>query len=306
VTSSNKAATPNSALARIREWFPAQGPATIWAAQPFTVGPLVGDALDPTLHTFRTATTWMVWLSWLAVLIILAIPRPLTLTLGRIAVPAIVPATVWAALVADSPNSTIIIGLVSAALVTLVVLLPVVGEHFIDAASYGDERRFVLRPQGPVLVFLLVPTWAITVAAITAGPLLLADQYWLAGAIAVAAGAPAALVGYRALSRVTSRFVVFVPNGVVIHDYGALAEPVLFKTHEIAALGPARADTTASDITSQALGLAIEMRFTEPIKLPMVTSRGHAEEQPIAALMFSASRPAALLATAADRGFVIG
>jgi len=304
VTSSNDADTPTT-LARIRHWFPAQGPATLWAAQPFTVGPLIGEALDQTFHTFRTATTWMVWLSWLAVLIILAIPRPLTLTLGRITAPAIIPAAVWAAFTADS-DSTIIIGLLSAAAVAITVLLPVVGERFIDGASYGDERRFVLRPPGQVLLFLLVPTWALTVAAVAAGPLFLANQDWLIGAILIVVGAPVALIGYRALSRITSRFVVFVPNGVVIHDYGVLAEPVLFKTHEIAALGPARADTAARDITSQALGLAIEMRFAEPIKLPMVTSRGHAEELPIEALMFSASRPAALLATAADRGFAIG
>jgi len=305
VTSSNAADTPTTNLAKIRHWFPAQGPATLWAAQPFTVGPLIGDALDPTFHTFRTATTWMVWLSWLAVLIILAIPRPLTLTLGRISAPAIVPAAVWASFLVDS-NSTILIGLVSSAIAAMVVMLPAVGERFIDAASYGNERRFALRPPGPVLLFLLLPTWAITVTAVVAGPLLLADQDWGFGALAVVVGIPASLVGYRALSRVTSRFVVFVPNGVVIHDYGVLAEPVLFKTHEIAALGPARADTTARDITSQALGLAIEMRFTEPIKLPMVTSRGEAEEMPIEALMFSASRPAALLAAAADRGFAIG
>jgi len=305
VTSSNEADTRTSALTRLKQWFPAQGPATLWAAQPFTVGPLIGDALNPTPDSFRTAATWMVWLAWLVVLIILAVPRPLTLTLGRIATPAIIPAAAWAAFSVDS-DSTIIIGLVSAAVVTIAVLLPVVGDRFIDAASYGDERRFALRPPGPVLVFLLVPTWAITVVGVAAGPLLLADQNWVIGTMAVVVGASAALVGYRALSRVTSRFVVFVPNGVVIHDYGVLAEPVLFKTHEIAALGPARADTTARDITSQALGLAIEMRFSEPIKLPMVTSRGHAEELPIEALMFSASRPAALLATAADRGFPIG
>ncbi len=305
MTSSNDADTPTSALTRIKQWFPAQGPATLWAAQPFTVGPLIGDALNPTPDSFRTALTWMVWLSWLAVLIILAVPRPLTLTLGRIASPAIIPAAAWAAFSVDS-NTTIIVGLVSAALVTIAVLLPVVAERFIDAASYGDERRFPLRPPGPVLLFLLVPTWAATVAGVAAGPLLLAHRDWVLGAIAVAVGAPAALIGYRALSRITSRFVVFVPNGLVIHDYGALAEPVLFKTHEIAALGPARADTTARDITSQALGLGIEMRFTEPIRLPIVTGRGHAEEIPVEALMFSASRPAALLAAAAERGFVIG
>lgn len=281
------------------------GPALVWAVQPFTTGSLIGEALAPTDSGFRGAVSWLAWLSWLVVLVILAVPRPLTLTLGRIGAPAILPAAVWAATRIDS-DSTIIIGLVSAVVASLVPMLAVVGERFIDAASYGDEQRFALRPPGPVVMFLLLPTWALTIVAAAAGPLLLADQRWVIGAPALIIGLPAALVGYRAMSRLTSRFLVFVPNGIVIHDLGSLSEPVLFRAHEIAAIGPARSNTSAEDLTSQALGLAIEIRFTAAINLPVVVGRDDTEQRPVAALMVSPSRPAGVLETAARRGFVIG
>jgi len=247
----------------------------------------------------------MAWLTWLAVLIILAVPHPLTLTLGRIGAAAIIPAAAWAATRVES-DPTIIIGLVSAAAASLVPMLAVVGERFIDAASYGDEKRFPLRPPGPVVMFLLLPTWALTLVASATGPLLLADQRWVIGGVALLGGVPLALVGFRAMSRLAGRFLVFVPNGLVVHDLGNLAEPVLFRDHEIAAIGPARSDTSATDITSQALGLAIELRFIGVIDVPVVTGRDNVEQRPVSALLVSPSRPAAVLETAARRGFVIG
>jgi len=305
VTSGTPADPGGGFFGRSRNLLPAFGPGLVWAIQPFTTGVLVGDALDPTRHGFRGAVSWMAWLAWLAVLIVLAVPRPLTLTLGRIGAPAILPAAAWAAINVDS-DATIIIGVASAAAAALVPLLAAVGERFVDAASYGDEQRFPLRPPGPVLLLLLLPTWALTLAAVTSGPLLLADRQWVGGVVAVVAGVPAALVGFRALSRLTSRFLVFVPNGIVIHDQGILAESVLFRQYEIAAIGPARADTTAEDITSQALGMALELRFTKPVTVPVVTGRAKVEEHTALSLMVSASRPAAVLEAAARRGFVIG
>lgn len=303
MTSGTPAVPEDGSFDRIRTLIPTFGPALVWAVQPFTAGVLIGDALDPARHGFRSAVSWMAWLVWLAVLIILAVPRPLTLTLGRIGAAAILPAAIWAAINVDS-DTTIIVGLVSAATAALIPLHAAVGERFVDAAGYGDEQRFPLRPPGPILL-LLVPTWALTVTAMAPGPLLLADHRWVTGGIAVAAGVPAALVGFRALGRLTDRFLSFVPNGIMIHDQGILAEAVLFRQHEVAAIGLARADTTADDITSQALGTALELRFTKPVTVAVVTGHGQVEERPRSALLVSASRPTAVLKAAAQRGFVI-
>ncbi len=305
MTSSTADSRAQRRFQRVFDLLPVFGPAFVWAIQPFTAGALIGDALSSSNGDFRTAVSWMAWLSWAAILVIFAIPRPLTITLGRIGAPAILPAALWAAADTDS-SALVVVGVASAIAAALVPLLPVVGERFIDAASYGDEQRYPLRPPGQVLLFLLAPAWALTVAAVSTGPLLLADHKWIIGVVAVAIGLPVALIGYRAMSRLTSRFLVFVPNGIVIHDLVNLAEPVLFKVHEISAFGPARMDAISTDITSKALGLALNMSFVEPIGLPVVVGRGSAKESPVDSLLVSPSRPAAVLETAARRGFNIG
>jgi hypothetical protein len=39
----------------------------VWVVQPFTLGPLLGDALEPTRELFRTATSCALWVWWLDV-----------------------------------------------------------------------------------------------------------------------------------------------------------------------------------------------------------------------------------------------
>lgn len=276
----------------------------VWIAQPFTLGPLLGDALDPTRELFRTACTWVLWIGWLEVLIALALPRPITLTVARIGATATLPIAAWAAIESDDTTSAIV-GLLSAIVAAGTVLMPTFADRFIDGASYGDERRFALRPPGPVLIGLLVPTWAAVIVGIAAGPLLLADERWTVGGIVTALGWPAAFFAARALHQLANRFIVFVPNGFVIHDLTVMREPVLFPSHEIGGLAPARADTTADDLTGAALGLALELTLAAPATLPIVSGRAATEDRDVRALLFSPSRPAAVMAAAQARGFRI-
>ena len=170
----------------------------VWVVQPFTLGPLLGDALDPTREPFRAACTWVLWLGWLEVLVALVLPRPITLTVTRIGATATVPIAVWAAIESDDTTVTVV-GLLSAIAAAGAVLAPTFADRFIDGASYGEERRFALRPPGPVLVGLLFPTWAVVVAGAAAGPLLLADEQWMAGTALTAVGWPLAFFAARAL-----------------------------------------------------------------------------------------------------------
>lgn len=276
----------------------------VWVAQPFTLGPLLGDALDPSRELFRSACTWVLWIGWLEVLIAMALPRPLTLTVARIGATATVPFAVWAAIETDD-TTLIATGLVSAIVAAATVLAPAFADRFIDGASYGDERRFALRPPGPVLIGLLAPTWLMAVGGIAVGPLLLADEQWVLGGILLVVGWPAAFFATRALHQLANRFVVFVPNGVVVHDLTMLREPVLFQAREIAGIAPALADTTADDMTNAALGLALELKLAAPATLPLVTGRKETEEREIRSLLISPSRPAAVMTFARSRGFRI-
>ena len=124
-----------------------------WALLPLVLGPLLADALDPRDDLFRTGVSVALWVLWALTLLATAVPRPLTLTLVRIVVPASVPAAAWAA-VAHGAHTNTAVGLVAALVVTVCALLPTTGDAFVDGASYGDERRFLLRPPG---AFLLGP-----------------------------------------------------------------------------------------------------------------------------------------------------
>ena len=277
----------------------------VWVVQPFTLGPLLGQALDPARELFRTAATWALWVWWLNVLIALALPRPLTLTIARIGATAAVPAAIWAAIEVDDAALRGL-GLVSATIAAAVVVAPTIADRFVDGASYGEERRFVLRAPGPVVLGVLVPAWVVALGGLVAGPLLLADERWVAGAVATLIGWPLAVLAARALHQLANRFVVLVPNGLVVHDLTVLREPVLFQAREIAGLAPAPADTTADDMTSAAFGLAVELKLAAPVTLPVVTGRTDTEDRDVRALLISPSRPAAVLRAAQARNLPIG
>ena len=281
----------------------------VWAVQPFTAGELLGAALDGADDPFRTTVSIGAWAAWGLVLIAIAVPRPVTLTISRLGAAGGTAAATWAAFdVAGDPaadRAIIIVGVVAAAVATFCIHLPGIGDRFVDGISYGDERRFLLRAPGPVLLFLIGPATAIVLAGVAAGPLLLADERWGAGAILTIVGWLVAWLPLNALHRLTARFVVFVPNGLVVHDRGVIREPVLFVKREIAGLAPAPSDTVATDFTSQALGLALELRLASPVELPVVTGRTTTEEQTVRSLLLAPTRPGAVMHTAVERGITI-
>lgn len=276
----------------------------VWAVQPFTLGELLGDALARRSGSLQTVGSVMAWLWWFLTLLALAAARPAALTAARIGAVAAIPAGLWAATSSDDAV-LVAVGLAAGFAAAGLVLLPGVGDRFADGLSYGDERRFLLRPSGPVMLAMLPLTWAVTVAALWAPPLLLADRRWVLGAGAAVVGSAVGVVGFRAMHQLSRRFVVFVPNGLVLHDPATLREPVLFTRPTIASLRPADADSTAADLSVAALGLALELKLTEPVGLAVLTGRGSAEQRQVDSLLFVPTRPAAVMATALDRNIAI-
>ncbi|MYE09624.1 MAG: hypothetical protein F4Y05_08470 [Acidimicrobiaceae bacterium] len=266
-------------------------------------GDLIHAALRPDDNAAHTTVIVAMWLAYALVLAGQLMPGPRALTVARIGVPA---GTLELALAAaDSSDPAAVVGNLACVVGTLVVFHPVYAEAQVDAASYGDERRFLLRPPGPVIVALVLPMGAVTVAGVAVGPLLLADRGWAAGIVAAAIGLPAAAFAAHTLYRLARRWLVFVPNGLVVHDHLAVAEPLPLSRRGIDSIGPARADTDAIDLTAQAFGMALELRLSEPAKASVMTGRTRSEERSLAALLMSPSRPAAVLATAERRGLRI-
>ncbi|MBP91654.1 MAG: hypothetical protein CL436_03470, partial [Acidimicrobiaceae bacterium] len=197
-----------------------------WLTLPLTLGPALADSLDSRAAGLRTTTSVGLWALWSVGLLATLIPHPVTLTVVRIGGPATTAAAAWAAVTTDEPVGAVI-AVAAGLLVGASALSAPVGDLFVDGASYGDERRFLLRGPGPVALLLGPLAWVMVVTGTITGPLLLADSRWIPGTAACIIGLPIAVLAVRATNQLTRRWVVLVPAGLVLHDHLALAEPTL-------------------------------------------------------------------------------
>ena len=274
-----------------------------WAVLPFTSGPAFADALDGRSRPVQVVASVALWAAWAAVVVATLVPSPGSLTAVRCATPGAALAAVAVAL--DGHGSPLAVSTTTLAMA--VALLPETGTAFVNGPAYPNERRFLLRAPAPLLLGVLAVVWALATAPLVAGPLLLAARQWVAGAVVLAVGAPLALVLYRAMHGLSRRWLVFVPAGVVLHDPITLADPVLFRRALVARIGPAPADTDALDLTSTAPGLGLELVLTEEV--PLVRARpgqrlGEAARS--SKVLFTPTRPGAVLAEASRRGLPVG
>jgi len=273
----------------------------LWLALPVIAGATLGAALADTSPAFRTAVAVGSWALWAVTLVVLLVPLPATLTAARVLVPAALAADAWALLTIE-PEVLDAVGLALATMATLVVFTAPIGDAFVDGASYGTERRFVLRAPAAVVLGPVELAWAIAVVGGVTGPLLLATERWGAGALAIVVGWPAAAVAVRALHGLHRRWLVFVPAGLVVHDLLVLQDPVLLTRGAIARIGPTvppgRERALAEPPPS--FGLALAAELTEPL---VVTARGRrvAELHEVERVVFVPARPGAVLREASAR-----
>lgn len=278
----------------------------VWVSLPFTAGPVFADALDATsAPVLRTATIGL-WVSWVVGVACTAVPHPITMTALRILAPASFAGAVWAT-VGGGSSAAAVVGLAVTAAVAMLTLLPEVGGWFVNGSSYGDERRVPMRPPGPLLVGPIPLAWALVVAGSVSGPMLLAAEQWAAGIAALVVGLPTAGYLARSLHALARRWLVFVPAGVVVHDHLSVADPVLFKRSAIAHLGPALADSDATDLTMGALGLALEIAVDRPVTMAVRAGRApKAETVELTAVLVAVSRPGDVLDEARRRRIAVG
>ena len=273
----------------------------LWLTLPFTVGPAIDDALSATSTPVSAVAALGVWLGWAAVLLALLVPRIVSLTVLRVAIPALVAVTLAAA-VRGGVEAVDLVAVTVAALVVVVGVWPTVGADLVDGSSYGPERRLPLR-MPPTIAIALAPLAVVLVlAGASAGPLLLAAGQWVLGGLALIVGVGLAVLAARSLHALSRRFLVFVPGGVVVHDPMTLVEPILLAKGSLASIGPASADTDAEDLTMGAGGLIMELRLQQPSDLlRRRPGRAPAEVVSTAAVLVAPTRTAAVLAEARER-----
>lgn len=274
-----------------------------WLTLPLTTGALLADALDERSGPVQLVAAVLAWAVWGAVVLALLLRRPLGLTVLRTASPASFGAAVWAA--ADTGEGAALVLL--AGVPAIVSFLPEVGEWMVNGAAYGFERRFPLRAPGALLLGPIPLSEVLLVAGVVTGPLLLAAEQWVLGGLALVIGLPVAAICARALHALSLRWAVLVPAGLVVKDHVTMVDPVLFKRGEVEVLRPAPSDTDAVDLTARAPGLALELRLKEKADIS-VLEPGAREPQhgKVLRLLFTPSRPGALLADAGERRIPIG
>ncbi len=272
------------------------------------VGPLVvGPAIDGRSSAVRLVVAIGLWAGWTGGLVALLVPRTASLTALRIVIPAGLAAVLVAAAVGDSQGASAVIAVAATAVATVGVLVPWVGEAWVDGSSYGPERRLPLRPPVAFSYGLVPLVWAVVVIGAAAGPLLLASGRWVTGGLALLVGGAAVAAGVRSLHQLSRRWVVLVPTGMVIHDPIALPEPHLFLRTSIAGLGPVPIDEVgeAVDLTVGAPGLALRLALSEPVELLLRQPGRKTATQPATEVLFTPSRPAHLLELAAGHRLTV-
>ncbi len=294
----------------------------LWFSLPWSAGGVIGDALAATSTAFARTSAAGVWAGWALGLVALLIPSASSLTAIRFLAPAALAACCWAMSAAPSPDSlavgvepalgagraATILGAASASAICVLSALPLLGRRFIDAMSYGDERRLPLRPPAGVLLLGLPVTWAVTLGGLTAGPLLWAAGGNLAGPLLLGLGLPPAFLGMRSMLALARRWLVFVPAGIVLHDGFAAKAPTLFRRSQIASFGPAPAvrgpdDPPATDLSAGAAGLVLELRLTEGLQMKM---RGRDPAQATESLLLAPTQARLALDIAAERRIPLG
>lgn len=278
-----------------------------WLALPFTTGDSVAAALAERSEPVRWVAAVGLWFGWAVGAGTVAIARTTSLTLARYVVPAALPVAVWATASTGTPDAGGVAGLVCAALAATLVLTALYADRSVNGSSYGAERRFALRPPAGVVVGLIAVLWVVVAGAVTTGPLLLASHQWVAGAALTAVGWPLAVVVVRRTHVLSRRWLVLVPAGVVVHDPLVLSDSLLVRRADVVSVAPALADTSATDLTMGAMGLALEVRLRTPTQI--LTNAGRraaggsytAAGTPVDAVLVSPSRPGAVMAELAKR-----
>lgn len=284
-----------------------------WVLLAVAAGPAFADALDDASRPVQLVAAVGLWGGWAAVLAAALVPRAATLTILRLAAPAPLAAGIVAA-VAGTGTAGVddAVAIAAGIAVAAAALLPATADAFVDGSSYGNEQRYALRSPPALLLGPAPVAWLLAVAVPAVAALLLAAQAWAVGAALAVVGAAGVCLGVPALHRLSRRWLVFVPAGLVVHDHLTLADPVLFRRPTIRRLGPAPADAAeggAHDLTLGAGGLAVELAVTEPVDVGLAGGGGRQRREviPVRAdrWLVTPLRPGAVLAEARARRYPV-
>lgn len=254
----------------------------VWATLPLTAGAAADAGLENWSSAPARVAAVLLWASWGIVLLGTLSPRPIALTALRIVAPTYFVLAVVIAVAGDGST----VGWTTAVVATVVALglaiSPDVSIAYANGAAYGDELRIPLKVPPTVAASALPLAPFLVAVGIASGPLLLADERWGVGVVALVVGLPVAALLARSLHGLSRRWVVLVPAGLVIVDPLTLPDPVLFTRESVRALRavdvrePDGPETL--DLRMGALSGGVELTLLRPTEF-LATRRGLRDSQ---------------------------
>ena len=205
------------------------------------------------------------WVLWTAIAVALLVASPMSIT----AIRSITPLAVLCSFVAVSP-----VAIFASVLMLLVSMSPLFIDVMVQGGAYGDETRFALRTPMPYLAPAFV-AWAALVGSLVGGSLLVATQMFWAGIPLVVLGVVMARFVPRRLHRLSRRWLVIVPAGIVVHDHLVLAETLMAPKANVVSSRVIDGPTDSADLTGGVLGtrLAVELKEADKIILSAITAK---------------------------------
>ena len=275
-----------------------------WITLPFTAAPAVADAVAGWSDAPRIVASVLLWGAWSIGVVAILAPRPLALTAIRTLAPLFVAVSALAALHATFALAAI--ALAATAVNATLAASPPIALVCAAGSTYGTELRFPLKVP-PALLMGPVPLDVLLVGiGVAAGPLLLADESFVAGAIALPVGFVVAAYLARSLNTLSRRWAILVPAGLVIVDPMTLADPVLFTLEDTQLLELAPRvpppEPEAVDLRLGAVLTSVAIEAHDPIPIARVlANRRGARIVTTPRALFAPVRPHELLEHAATR-----
>ena len=197
------------------------------------------------------------WTSWLTVMVALFVPAALSLTLVRILVPMVA----LSAFLAWQEFPALLAGAMLG-----ILLHREVADALVQGSAYGAETRFALRTPVPYLAPAVL-VWSALVSATVGGSLLLASGNLAAGIPVTAAGALLAWKVPVRLHRLSRRWLVVVPAGLVVHDHLVLGETMMVRRNHLGAVTLEERAGDEADLTGAVPGRRVRIAMTQPDKV---------------------------------------
>ncbi len=260
------------------------------------IGAGIGNLVDNRSTNVQFVATLLAWVIWSACTFSVFFLHPITLTVARVTTPVIAISLIVA--VFDTTQTQQIISAGIGVAILLLSFNADIGNAFVQASAYGDEKRFLLRPPVALVAPVVLATLILIATTIAAPLLLAAKNLWIGLACAIASAVGIWFFARR-IHQLSRRWFVFVPAGFVIHDETLLGTNLMIRKYDLIGMQLAKRDSQAADLTAVTWGVPLELAFKQPqdVSLTSLLARHLKALSAIHAssVLIAPSRPGAVL-----------